>query len=185
LYIITAKGATQFNQWRERSLAVLHQINRALLASPEPIPNIEFSFIVNDRSGSPKGSTLETHWSFARQPADPEHERIWLIPDFNYWSWRGIAGSFADYQRQVSNHDIDIAEKDKRIIWRGNLDVNPAVRGALLEKTDNKDWADVRALNWGNKTDIKLHRLSMVDHCRYAFTAHTEGTLYSYQLLQV
>lgn len=175
LYILQSKGATQFHGWRERSLAVLHQINRAILSSRDPVPNIEFSFVVNDRVDPPK-NTNHTHWGFSRKLSAPNYDRLWLIPDFNYWTFAGVAGSFADYQRKVRDHDRPMVEKRPELVWRGAVDVNPGLRGRLLKATKGKSWSDVMSFNWGNKTDVRVKKLPMPSHCRYQFTAHTEGT---------
>ncbi|KAK8210111.1 hypothetical protein M8818_003598 [Zalaria obscura] len=176
LYILQSKGATQFHGWRERSLAVLHQINRAILSSRDPVPNIEFSFVVNDRVDPPK-NTNHTHWGFSRKLSAPNYDRLWLIPDFNYWTFAGVAGSFADYQRKVRDHDRPMVEKRPELVWRGAVDVNPGLRGRLLKATKGKSWSDVMSFNWGNKTDVRVKKLPMPSHCRYQFTAHTEVTV--------
>lgn len=71
--------------------------------------------------------------------------------------------------------EVPFPEKTKKLVWRGNLETMPAVRGALLNATESKPWADVRPIVWGDPDSMKNDLMSMEDHCRYMFIAYTEG----------
>lgn len=168
-----------------RTLATLQQINRAITTSREAIPDIEFSFAVgdgiSDSSDNPSDSNSSI-WAYTRKATDPSHDRLWLVPDFNLWSWDPVAGSFPDFQRQAHAYDVPLSAKKPQLIWRGALWVNEAIRGALIQQSQGQEWSDVATFDWNNQTEVAARRISMSDHCRYAFAAHTEGRTWSGRL---
>ncbi|KAJ9628499.1 hypothetical protein H2203_002398 [Taxawa tesnikishii (nom. ined.)] len=183
LYVIESKNATNDPQLRRRALATLNQINRAISTSREPIPNIEFAFKVTDVADPPTRNGVEhTMWSYARNTNKSAHDKLWLMPDFNLWSWEHVVGSFVDFQRAASEYDVPITEKTPKLVWRGALWVNEKIRGALVDVTKDKSWSDVSAFDWGNKTDQALKKLTMPEHCKWMFGAHTEGRSWSGRL---
>ncbi|KAK4988252.1 hypothetical protein LTR50_004078 [Elasticomyces elasticus] len=161
LYIVESKNAMH-GGYRERTLGVLHSIHRALLTSLESVPDIEFSFTVDDMSLLPvEGS--RTIWTFARRTADDFMDRLWLMPDFNFWAWPSIGGSFANMQRRVRQDtklEALMTAKIPQVVWRGVRWTNEQIRGALIDATMGKGWADVQVIDWSNQTDLALKKLS-------------------------
>jgi hypothetical protein len=131
----------------------------------------------------------EPVWVYSKKDGD---DWAWLMPDFAYWSWPEVkVGSYEAIRRRIAHVDdgavihgnvvpgINFQDKDKRLVWRGNVDTAPEIRGALIEATKGKSWASVHALHWSDKSDIKNNLIPMEDHCRYMFLAHTEGRSFS------
>lgn len=56
------------------------------------------------------------------------------------------------------------------------------LREKFLEATSEKEWADVKPLDWHDEEIRKTSLLSMEEHCQYKFVAHTEGNSYSGRL---
>lgn len=169
-----------------RGLASLHSLQRALTAAPDrrDLPNIEFEYTTEDYS---EGS--QPLWTYSKKDGD---DSAWLMPDFGFWSWPEVkTGSYQKIRRRIAAVDdgatvdgtfhpgLDFSEKDRRLLWRGNVITSPEIRGKFMEATDGKNWADVKALDWGNKEDIQANLLPMEDHCKYMFVAHTEGRSFS------
>ncbi|KAF2638290.1 hypothetical protein P280DRAFT_471405 [Massarina eburnea CBS 473.64] len=176
LYILESKISDPFKI--SRALGILHQIDRALVSSPEPLPNIEFSFIVSDLPG--ENYQHHTFWSLSRLAVD---EKTWLMPDFGYWSWPlDLVGNYEQIRAEVKANEIDWENKVPKALWRGALKTN-AVRSSLIKATRGKPWADIEEVKWKNRTDLvaesAVSALSMVDHCGHRFLIHTEGRSYS------
>ncbi|WPG98542.1 kdel motif-containing protein 1 [Acrodontium crateriforme] len=187
LYITFSRGLNHFQHWKERSHGTLHQIHRAILASREPIPNIEFSIKINDRieftERMPK-SENSTVWAFSRNMSDPITEQIWLVPDFNWWEYPRVMGSFADFQRQALELDRDgwNAKRDQ-LVWRGTTSFNAPLRQALINQSDSQPWSDVHKVDEDSTAgDAAKFRITMPDHCKYKYAVHTEGTTWSGRL---
>ncbi|KAF1808405.1 hypothetical protein P152DRAFT_373765, partial [Eremomyces bilateralis CBS 781.70] len=195
LYIVEAKGVNDLD-YHFRSLGILHQIHRAISSCTDPIPDIEFSFSVDDMA-DPDGDTA-TIWAFSRLP---HKKKQWVMPDYNYWSWPMDPGplhtrddnnsspvvpaapsplSPRDFFSPTSG-DRSFDAKLPLLIWRGaNLN---DVRDSLLRVTaPNPPWADVLELNWLNASELQSRIISMPTHCRYRFVVHTEGRSYSGRL---
>lgn len=163
-----------------RDQATLHALHRAIVTSPEPLPNIEFVLNVDDIA-TPETTSPAT-WAFSRQA---ENETLWLMPDFGYWSWpEPKIGSYGKVQMKATSMDAKVPwnKKIPKLVWRGaTLDLE--VRWQLLNASEHKSWADVKILDWeaeskGEKHDI----ITMDEHCKYKFMAHTEGISYSARL---
>ncbi|KAI1757710.1 glycosyl transferase family 90-domain-containing protein [Xylaria castorea] len=154
LYIIHAEGrdalSPELLQARE---AALHQINRAIITSPEKLPDTVFSLNIRDQ---PYG----TAWSYSRPayaaPASalPPIQRAFLMPHFAFWSWPlPPIGSVARAAEAIARIEdgLPFARKDPRVIWRGSARFNgvhqPTLRWDLLHATAGAEWADVRALD--------------------------------------
>ncbi|KAI0486965.1 glycosyl transferase family 90-domain-containing protein [Xylaria cf. heliscus] len=154
LYIIHAENTNALSaellQARE---AALHQINRALITSPEKLPDTVFSLNIRDQ---PYG----TAWSYSRPayaaPASalPPIQRAFLMPHFAFWSWPlPSIGSLARAAEAVARieESLPFAKKDPRVVWRGSARFNgvhhPTLRLDLLRATAGAEWADVRALD--------------------------------------
>lgn len=178
--VIQARNTWQPKGYFKRAVPVLSQLHRALLgasAAGETLPTIEFAVTVDDMSLIPGGpDDTHTIWAFTRNIHDRAHDKEWLIPDFNFWANQGA--SFRDMELRAAAHDAPFAEKIPQAVWRGVRWTNEAVRGNLLAKSEGKDWADIKEMEWTNKTDF----MRMEDFCRYAFVVHTEGRSWSGRL---
>jgi len=167
----------------ERAIAAWQQIHRAILgatAAGEKLPSIEFSASVDDKPNLPEGESDDTQtlWAFCRHRKTTAHDRVFLMPDFNFWSWRGVAGSFAEMQAHGKDFDRPLADKIPKLAWRGAIWTNPGIRGSLREMTKDKSWADVLEFDWATRANF----VSIEDLCRFAFLAHTEGRSWSGRL---
>ena len=185
LRILETKGIFDLegSQFPERAVAVWSQIHRALLgatAAGEKLPSIEFSVSVDDRPNTPEEDPEDKHtlWAFSREYKNPAHDRAFVMPDFNFWSWRGVAGSFTEMRARGKDLDEYIPDKIPKAVWRGAVWTNPEVRGPLLKVTKNKSWADVFEFDWMTRENF----IPMEDFCRYAFLVHTEGRSWSGRL---
>lgn len=133
LRILETKGIFDLegSQFPERAVAVGQQIYRALLgatAAGETLPSIEFSVSVDDRPNTPENpEDTRTLWVFSRDYHMRAHDRTFLMPDFNYWSWRGVAGSFTEMRTRSEELDEPIPDKIPKAVWRGALWTNPEV----------------------------------------------------------
>lgn len=156
-----------------RGLAVLHSIHRALITSPTPLPNIEFSFSVSDVADPTNlGRSI---WALSRTQ---EKEEKWLLPDFGYWSWPvDLIGGYDQVRREIASSELDFSSKKKQVVWRGAIKTN-TLRRDLIRVTRNKDWADVQAIEWHNSTNVAAasNSITIPDHCQYQFVIQTEGT---------
>ncbi|KAK5746172.1 hypothetical protein LTR17_000906 [Elasticomyces elasticus] len=181
LYITHSRGLNHFGHWKERSHATLHNIQRAILSSPEPIPDIEFAIKINDVINLTPHNPSITVWAFSRNIHDPIMDRVWIIPDFNFWAYPRVAGAYGDFQRQaIALQGDDFSAKRDKLVWRGTVDFNAELRGQLIAQTEGKSWSDVKKVH---EDDAGADaRISMPDHCRYKFAVHTEGTTWSGRL---
>lgn len=182
LRIIQTKNTWQLPGYRSRALYVLAQLNRALLgaaAAGEMLPNIEFSVVVDDMALIP-GDEGDNHttWAFTRRLGDRPSEKLWIIPDFNFYAAAPRATSFIEQQRRAAVHDAYIMDKIPKAVWRGARWTNEYVRGHLLNVSSSKDWADIEEVDWSQPNNT----MTMEDMCRYAFTIHTEGRSWSGRL---
>ncbi|KAK5093957.1 hypothetical protein LTR70_004483 [Exophiala xenobiotica] len=158
---------------RERIVATLSLIQRAIASSPQPVPNIEFPLSYDDL---PTRSTPGVTWGYTRKETE---DNVWLMPDYGYWSWWAIGiPSFNSMSRSISAVDASTPWRKKipRAVWRGTPHYAPALREKLIETTKDKPWADVKTVTIGQD---ERHFLSLNDHCRYQYVLQTEGTSYS------
>ncbi|EXJ90583.1 hypothetical protein A1O1_03686 [Capronia coronata CBS 617.96] len=175
LYVIATEGRIY-----SRELATLHALHRAILSSPEPIPNIEFAFNTDDRIPS------VPLWGYARRAEDTD---IWLIPDFGFWSWPETkVGTMREVQmkaelteQQADHGGWSWSKKIPKLLWRGAT-MGLELREKLLEITADQPWADVKALTWKDSDSMTKDLKSMSEHCQYKYLAHTEGNSYSGRL---
>ncbi|KAK6517481.1 hypothetical protein TWF281_004133 [Arthrobotrys megalospora] len=159
-----------------RGFATLMAMHRAIVTSPEPLPNIEFTFNTADYIERPAAT-----WTYARRSNETLN---WLMPDFGYWSWpEPKVGSYDEIRIKalLAEEAIPWEKKIQKIVWRGATLKLP-VRLALLNQTMGATWADVKALDWKDAESKQHDLLSMSDHCHYRFVAHTEGHSYSGRL---
>ena len=172
LYVIAKTGGIY-----SRELATLHAIHRAVLTSPEVLPNIEFAFNADDRIPS------VPLWGYARREEDTH---IWLIPDFGYYSWPETkVGTMSEVRMKAEVEERPGAwswqQKHSRLFWRGAT-MGLSLRERLLDTTKGKPWADVKALDWHNKDSMANDLKSMPEHCQYKYLMQTEGNSYSGRL---
>ncbi|KAF2768113.1 hypothetical protein EJ03DRAFT_352380 [Teratosphaeria nubilosa] len=183
LYIIEAHGVWDHNH-RPRALATMHALNRAITASSEKLPDIEFSFSTHDSALLDLRANWTT-WSYSRLSNDEiNQESLWLMPDFGNWGWPDVGlRSYTELQTALDTDEFEFREKIPQLVWRGSTAVGSKdVRAGLIEHTNDQKWSDVQTLDWSNKTDIDSKLLAMEDHCDYMFTAQTEGNTYSGRL---
>ncbi|KAK4497815.1 hypothetical protein PRZ48_010469 [Zasmidium cellare] len=159
----------------DRALGTLHLIQRALdasMAAGERLPTVEVT--LNFQDGVDPGET-HSFWTFARHVEKESHQRLWLMPNFDFWYYEHT-GTFSDAKRDAMQRDAAFTSKIQQAVWRGNPDFNPELRGALVEVARGKDWADVGSVH-------EVERWMTVDEfCKYAMTIHTEGVTYSGRL---
>jgi hypothetical protein len=178
LYIISTEGKIY-----SRGIAVLLSLNRAITTSPEPLPNIEFTFSTDD------WLPPLPQWAFARKRHD---NQTWLIPDFGFWSWPETkVGSYGEVQLKAVAMEESSAnptgkpwhweDKVGKLLWRGAT-MNLELREKLVNVTKGKQWADVVPLDWHNEMSMTKDLKSMDEHCQYKYLAHTEGNSYSGRL---
>ncbi|KAH9825608.1 DUF821 domain-containing protein [Teratosphaeria destructans] len=182
LRVLSTKGMHR-QDFRQRILAVLHQIQRAITSvsgGVYPFDDMEFTIVVDDFVTLSPERNLAL-WSFARETANARQSDIWLIPDFNFWSAPPVAGSFSDMQARARAQDSPIADKIQKLLWRGVKWTAPKLRGALIDATAGRPWADVAAMDW--RDPGKVVRLE--DHCQYAYLVNTEGRSWSSRLLYI
>jgi len=179
LYIIYSRGLNHFDHWWERHHATLQSIYRAIMTAPEPVPNIEFSIKINDVVNITDDFPDTTFWTFSRDIHNSVHDRLWVIPDFNFWAYPRVAGSFRDFQHRAMEVGGDFKSKVPKLVWRGTLDFNREVREPLLEQSKGQPWSDVVRVDEDANADA---RITMEDHCKYKFAVHTEGTTWSGRL---
>jgi len=172
LYIIATEGRVY-----SRELATLHSIYRAMISSPEPLPDIEFAFNSDDRIDN------VALWGYARRPEDTN---IWLVPDFGYWSWpEPKVGTVREVQMKAEWAEemggFPWKSKLGKLFWRGAT-MNLELREKFLAASQTESWSDVKSLNWKDKESIADDLKPMPEHCHYKYIAHTEGNTYSGRL---
>ena len=180
LRIVETRGMYR-NDFSERILAVCHSLLRATASAAVEdmlIDDFEATIVVDDwpvLSQEQDGKELAL-WSFARDSSNRDHDRAWLIPDFNFWKTSGE--DFTHMQAKARTYDSPIAEKEQKIIWRGVDWTNPLVRGALVNVTRDRPWADVKTIDWNDHVDM----LTPQEFCHYAYVVNTEGRSWSSRL---
>jgi hypothetical protein len=156
-----------------RALALLHAIHRAIITSPTPIPDIEFSFSANDLFDA---SAHRPIWTLTRQASESEK---WVMSDFGYWAWsRALIGGYEEMRLQISELEKPWEKKIPKVIWRGDRKNNPN-RVRLIEMSEGKEWADVRDIQWRDAAHITGYdsdkTITVPEHCLYQFVIQTEG----------
>ncbi|KAK6819593.1 hypothetical protein PG990_010090 [Apiospora arundinis] len=168
---------------RSRGLAALANMYRAISSMPDArrqIPNIEFTFDIEDVAQGGEKNPERIRWTWARHKDNPWH---WAMPDFDGWSYPddGVA-SFVQFRADVaeleSNYTREWYDKPQKLAWRGSFAQNGDLRRALVKAAEGKSWNDVKPIDWHDRKDV----LSMQDFCKYQFVAHTEGNSWSGRL---
>ncbi|KJX98528.1 DUF821 domain-containing protein [Zymoseptoria brevis] len=179
LRIIETRGLHR-EDFRHRIIAVAQQILRAITAAEaanEPLPDIEFTVIVDDKPYLHKDPSAAL-WSFAKQQANKIHDSIWLIPDFHFFGAPPEAENFHLMQTRARQHDAPLEDKIPKVVWRGVEWTNQNLRKPLLEVTAGKPWADVEAMKWKDPNSV----ISMDEFCKYRYVVNTEGRSWSARL---
>ncbi|KAI6374647.1 hypothetical protein MCOR25_003110 [Pyricularia grisea] len=200
LYIINAQRRSDLSaEMLNSRTGSLHQLHRAIVTSPEPIPDTVFSLNFQD---SPLSSGSSMGYS---RPADPrlrgddhnQNRRTFLMPHFSFWAWpiRHVPGGTFDEaaaaidEVEAGYHEGDgggggggnWTNKTARAVWRGTVRfesaLQPGLRRNLVQvaaraAAAGESWADVLPLN--ESTAIAIQ-----DFCRYRYVLHTEGVAYS------
>lgn len=172
LYVRSRHGGFQ-----SRVQAVLADLHRAVLTSPERLPDIEFLFNTADSAPSEKYTPV---FGLSRGL----HERAFLISDFGYWAWpEPHVNGFTEFENQVDRVEEEVPwqQKKNQLFWRGAASMNPEREYLIsISEQNNETWGNVRNIDWG---DLKEgDRYDMADHCRFKFLAHIEGATYSARL---
>jgi hypothetical protein len=157
---------------RKKGLAILQSIYRSISTDGRSISNIEFVLSIEDKVEHPNQSI----WTLSRRPYD---ERLWLMPDFGFWSWDlQDLGPFDSVVEQVIRDEkySDWDSKIQKLVWRGKMPMAPKLRRALLDASKDKPWSDVEGLVTGD-SHVMENYISAADQCKYMFLAHVEGEI--------
>ncbi|KAK0701475.1 glycosyl transferase family 90-domain-containing protein [Apiosordaria backusii] len=203
IYIIHAQRRKDLSaEMLNSRTASLHQLHRALLTSPSPLPDTIFTLNFQD---TPFG----TSWAYSRPSSgplfppskttttpNPNPQRLFLIPHFSFWSWplpflRSLPHASHLINHLESTHPSFHA-KIPKAVWRGttwfNSVLSPHLRQNLLQTTKSSpDLFDVQKLEWTGKNRNATNALPIQDFCKYKYVIHTEGISYSgrFQFLQM
>jgi hypothetical protein len=173
LYILDAKWAVHGKDV-PRALAIIHSIQRAVVSSPVPLPNIEFSFCLSDWPGDAEHKY--PLWVLTRFTTD-DYEK-WVMPDFGYWSWPGpFMGEYSRLRSEIMDNEQDWDRKKAQAVWRGATVTNE-LRDKLVKVAKGKKWADVETIVWEKPSTLE-QGLTVPEHCDYQYLLHTEGKSHS------
>ncbi|KXH39794.1 hypothetical protein CNYM01_13059 [Colletotrichum nymphaeae SA-01] len=177
------------DQWIERQSAAFHQLHRAILTSPTPLPDTYFNLYIQD-------TPIKHTWSHSRparisssSSSPPRH--IFPIPHFSFWAWtQPFIRSLPHAASAIAEIEASLPfeKKDARAVWRGTswfnngASANPRSRQDLIQLTKDAGWADVQALEWTNNGENATNALAIEDFCRYKYIIHTGGVSYSGRL---
>ncbi|KAH1491547.1 hypothetical protein LV164_008173 [Aspergillus fumigatus] len=185
LYILNwQKKEFLSQQMLNERTAALNQLYRAIVTSPEPLPDTVFALNIQDRP-------MAQSWSYAR-PADPTATKAgsFLMPHFAFWAWPlKYIGSM--HRALTAITEIETKQtfqaKIPQAVWRGtpwfNDVQNHDLRKRLIRVTTGKPWADVQSLKWETNGQTASNGLAIEDFCRYKYIIYTEGVTYSGRLL--
>ncbi|KAK1715744.1 glycosyl transferase family 90-domain-containing protein [Colletotrichum lupini] len=177
------------DQWIERQSAALHQLHRAILTSPTPLPDTYFNLYIQD-------TPIKHTWSHSRpartsssSSSSPRH--TFPIPHFSFWAWtQPFIRSLPHAASAIAEIEASLPfeKKNARAVWRGTswfnngASANPRSRQDLIQLTKDAGWADVQALEWTNNGENATNALAIEDFCRYKYIIHTGGVSYSGRL---
>lgn len=161
-------------------------MHRALAAAHDKasIPDIEFVFSVEDKASDVTGGHMQPLWVVARKA---DEQSFFLVPDFGLWAWDNIItgenNEIGPYDEIVEKalaieKNTPFTSKIPQLVWRGKLSFAPKLRRGLLDASRDREWSDVKELNW----DVRENYLTLEDHYKYQFIAHVEGRSYSASL---
>jgi hypothetical protein len=170
--------------------AALHQLHRALLTSPSPLPDTILTLNIQDQ---PFGTSLTYSRPSSSALSRSPTTRYFLIPHFSFWSWplpSVTSIPYAASRIDALEASLSFRAKIPKAVWRGtvwfNSITNPRLRPDLVKAVKaskrREEWADVEAMDGDKK-----NALNIWDFCRYKYVIHTEGVTYSgrFQFLQM
>ena len=137
LRILETKKAWVPYNYRKRTFYTLLQIHRALLgasAAGVKLPTIEFAVVLDDMSLMPGGSDTHSMWAYTRRIGNRAEEKLWMMPDFQFYASPPYAGSFTEMQGKAQAHDGPLSEKIPKAVWRGRTGTNKGVREPLTRR---------------------------------------------------
>ncbi|PMD24641.1 hypothetical protein NA56DRAFT_594946, partial [Hyaloscypha hepaticicola] len=162
--------------------AALHQLHRAIITSPEPIPDTILTLSILD---TPHLNAL----SFSRSNDPQISQDFWIMPHFSFWTWPlPFIGTLDSALSRISTVESSTpwSKKIDKVVWRGtawfNSVGNTNLRPKLLEVTKGKEWADVEDLKWYSNAEKASNSLLIEDFCKYKYIIYTEGVTYSGRL---
>ncbi|PQE05967.1 DUF821 domain-containing protein [Rutstroemia sp. NJR-2017a BBW] len=164
--------------------SVLHQLHRAIITSPNPLPDTLFTFCVLD-------TPTNNSWTFSRSndPAWEAGGNFWVMPHFSFWSWPlPFIGTMDQALSKIDKIEKEMSWADKvdKAVWRGtawfNSVANRDLRPSLVLKSKGKEWADVETLAWHNNAEDASNAVAIHDFCKYKYIIYTEGITYSGRL---
>ena len=176
--------STKLINIQERN-AVLHQLHRALITSPTPLPDTIITLSILD--------TPHTHaLSFAR-PNDPKIPSLyWLMPHFSFWAWPlPFIGTVDSALSRISAIEASYPWEKKidKVVWRGtawfNSVGNTNLRPKLLEVTKGQAWADVENLVWYESGAKSRNALRIEEFCKYKYIIYTEVLLLPFSFVSL
>jgi hypothetical protein len=154
--------------------AVLHQIHRAIVTSPEPLPDTAIIFSIIDYP-------REHGWSFCRTNDPNVKGNWWVMPHFSFWSWPlPFIGTVDEALERIDRVETTtpFEKKIDKLAWRGTAHYNGVgnqfLRPNLLFTTKGKGWADVETLNWDTNAEKANNSIDIHDFCKYKYIAYTE-----------
>ena len=163
--------------FQSRVQAVLADLHRAILTSPERLPDVEFLFNTADSAPSEM-------YTPALGLSRGLEERAFLLADFGYWAWpEPQVKGFTNFENEVDKVEEEVPwdKKKNQLFWRGAAKMNPEREHLVsISERNNETWGNVRDIDWGNLKEDD--RYDMADHCRFKFLAHVEGARYSARL---
>lgn len=176
LFVIDDQGMTDY--YGTRLFATLDSIHRALVSFPDRVQLPSCEFIISWGDKPALGAPV---WGYTKKDT-PEYYDTWLMPDFGFFSWpEPKTGAYTQVRRAMKKMEANMPFEKKvpKLVWRGAL-LNEE-RGKLVEHSQDKDWADVRSIDWQDKADLDQYHLTLAEHCRYMFIAHVSGLSWSGQ----
>ncbi|KAH6672413.1 glycosyl transferase family 90-domain-containing protein [Halenospora varia] len=181
LYVMSSEWRPSRMMLHERQ-AALHQLYRAIITSPTPLPDTIFSLSIldNPRKGS---------WSYSRTNDPKIQGNYWLMPHFSHWSWpKPFIGTMDTALTRISEVEKNNPWEKKidKAVWRGtawfNGVGNTALRPNLLREAKGKEWADVEDMQWQTNAVTASNSIEISDFCKYKYIIYTEGITYSGRL---
>ncbi|KAF3907149.1 hypothetical protein ABW21_db0205751 [Orbilia brochopaga] len=173
MYVINASNAT--------SNRVNDMIAKALVTSPEPLPDTVFSFTPVDY---PKNNS----WGYSKWYDHHGILNYWPVPHFGHWSWPvKYVGPLPEVLSAVTEIEADLPFDSKidKMFWRGTVYFNPLqnanLRANLINAASGKEWADIDNLKW-TSLEKAQNIVQIEEICRYKYIAYTEGISYSGRL---
>lgn len=154
--------------------SVLQQIHRAMITSPEPLPDMTFSLSIID-------SPRQDAWSFSRSNNPDATGNYWVMPHFSFWSWPlQFIGTVDEALQKIERVERETPweEKIDKAVWRGtawfNSVGNTQLRPQLLELSKGKEWADIETLKWESGGEKAENAIPIEEFCKYRYIIYTE-----------